>query len=162
MRLLPRVVARAVLLLGAVLLPMLLPDALPARPDLVLVVVAAAALIHGPATGALVGLGGGWLLDLVPPGGGPLGATALAYLAAGALIGTSRRYAGWSPLVPFLATGAALVCLLALRAVTSAAGLGRAEATQLGATLLITMIGVVLLLPVLVRLERWWVSHGWA
>lgn len=161
MRLIPRLVARAVLLLAGVLLPVLLPDALPSRPDLVLVVVAAAALIHGPSTGALMGLGGGWLLDLVPPGGGPLGATALAYLAAGALVGTARRYAAWSPLVPFVATGAALVGLLALRAVTSAAGFGRAEVTQLGWTLLISMVGVVLLLPVLVRLERWWVSHGW-
>ncbi|MBA2695926.1 MAG: rod shape-determining protein MreD [Ornithinimicrobium sp.] len=161
MRLLPRLVARAVLLLAAVLVPVLLPDALPARPDLVLVIVAAAALIHGPATGALVGLFGGWLLDLVPPGSGPLGSTALAYLAAGALVGTTRRYAGWSPLVPFAVTGAAAVALLAVRAVTSAAGFGRADLHQLGWTLLVTMVAVVLLLPALVRLERWWVSRSW-
>lgn len=150
---------RATLLLVAGLLPVLLPDALPARPDLVLVVVAAAALVHGPVTGGLVGLGAGWLLDLLPPGSGPLGATALAYLAVGALIGTARRYAEWSPILPLLATGAGLVALLALRGVTSAAGVGRAEISQLGWTLLITMVAVVLLLPLLVRLEQRWESR---
>lgn len=154
--LLLRLGVRTLLLLGATLLPVLLPDALPARPDLVLVVVAAAALIHGPVTGALVGLGGGWLLDLLPPGSGPLGATALAYLVVGALIGTVRRYADWSPVLPLLATAAGLVALLALRGVTSAAGVGRAEVAQLGWTLLVTMVAAVLLLPGLVRLERWW------
>src|SRR5690606_39125734 len=81
-------VTRAVLLLAAVLLPSALPPAsqLP-RADLVLVVVAAAALVHGPTTGLLTGLAGGWLLDLVPPGAEPLGAGALVYAAVGVLLG---------------------------------------------------------------------------
>ncbi len=154
--LLLRLGGRTLLLLGAVLLPVLLPGALPARPELVVVVVSAAALTHGSVTGALVGLGAGWLLDLLPPGTGPLGASALAYLVVGALIGTVRRYADWSPVLPLLATGAGLVALLAVRAVTSAAGVGRAEVTTLAWTMLVTMVAVLLLLPVLMRLERWW------
>ena len=70
MSLLPGVLLRAVLLVVAVLLPSALPAGL-ARPDLVLLVVAAGALLHRPSTGLLVGLAGGWLLDLVPPEPGP-------------------------------------------------------------------------------------------
>lgn len=158
---LPGMLTRLMLLLVAALIPVLLPDALPARPDLVLVVVAAAALLRGPATGALVGLTGGWIIDLVPPGGEPLGAAALAYLAAGALIGSARRYSGWSPIVPMLATAAGLLALLVVRAVSAAAGFGRAEPATLAWTLLVTMGAAVLLLPLLVGVERWWMSRGW-
>ena len=65
---LPAVLTRVVLLLIAVLVPVLFPSGMPGRPDLVLLVVAVAALVHGPWTGVLVGLAGGWLVDLVPPG----------------------------------------------------------------------------------------------
>jgi rod shape-determining protein MreD len=62
-------------------------------PDLVVLVVAASAVVRGPAHGALLGLAAGWVVDLVPPGGSPLGLTALLYAAAGAAAGLFRRSA---------------------------------------------------------------------
>ena len=102
----PGLAVRALLLVSAVLLPSAWPPGLPPA-DLVLLVVAAAALLHGPSTGVLVGLAGGWLVDLVPPGAEPLGATALSYAAAGALLGLARRWAAASPLLPWVATAVA-------------------------------------------------------
>jgi rod shape-determining protein MreD len=159
---LPSITARVLLLLAAVVLPALTPGLLPARPDLVLLVVAAAALLHGPLTGGLVGLGGGWLVDLTPPGTEVLGTAAVGYLLVGALIGGSRRYAAWSPLLPWLATGVGLAALLLLRGVSSAAGVGLAAPADLMWTFLVTMLVAVVALPVLVALERWWTVRGWA
>lgn len=158
---LPRVLTRAVLLLAAVLVPALLPAGLPGRPDLVLLVVAAAALLHGPITGALTGLAGGWLLDLVPPGSEVLGATALVYAAAGWALGWSRRYAGWSSWWWLVATGSVAVAVLAVRAVVAAAGTGVVSPTRLGWSLALTLLCAALLLPALVALERLWVVRGW-
>jgi rod shape-determining protein MreD len=159
---LPSITARVLLLLAAVVLPALTPGLLPARPDLVLLVVAAAALLHGPLTGGLVGLGGGWLVDLTPPGTEVLGTAAVGYLLVGALIGGSRRYAAWSPLLPWLATGVGLAALLLLRGVSSAAGVGLAAPADLMWTFLVTMLVAAVALPVLVALERWWTVRGWA
>ena len=80
---------------GALLTAVLLVVTLAARhvspvPDLVLVLVVAWALLRGPVAGAAVGLGAGWLLDLVPPGSAHLGLLALTYAAAGALAGRAR------------------------------------------------------------------------
>jgi rod shape-determining protein MreD len=158
---LPSITARVLLLLAAVVLPALTPGLLPARPDLVLLVVAAAALLHGPLTGGLVGLGGGWLVDLTPPGTEVLGTAAVGYLLVGALIGGSRRYAAWSPLLPWLATGVGLAALLLLRGVSSAAGVGLAAPADLMWTFLVTMLVAAVALPVLVALERWWTVRGW-
>ena len=159
---LPSIVTRALLLLGAVVLPALTPGLLPARPDLTVLVVAAAALLHGPLTGGLVGLAGGWLVDLTPPGSEVLGTAAVAYLLVGALIGLARRYAAWSPLLPWLATGVGLAALLLVRGVSSAAGVGLAAPVDLMWTFAVTMLAAVVALPVLVGLERWWVVRGWA
>lgn len=158
---LPRVLVRALLLVLAVVLPVLLPPALPGRPDLVLLVVAAAALLHGPLSGAAIGLAGGWLLDLVPPGSALLGSTALAYLGAGWALGWSRRYAGWSSWWPVLAVAGTSAGLLALRALTAAAGAAPLVLVDLGWTWALTVLGAVLLLPALVGLERFWVVRGW-
>lgn len=159
---LPSIVARSLLLLAAVILPALTPGLLPARPDLVVLVVAAAALLHGPLTGALVGLAGGWLVDLTPPGTEVLGTGAVAYLLVGVLIGQARRYAAWSALLPWLATGAGLAALLLVRGVSSAAGVGLAAPADLAWTFLVTMLVAVVALPVLVGLERWLTVRGWA
>lgn len=144
---------RAVLLVAAVLLPSAWPAGAP-RPDLVVLVLAAAALAHGPLTGLLTGLAGGWLLDLVPPGAEPLGAGALTYAAVGVLLGVLRRYAVVSPLVPWALTvlGAGLV--LAVRWVSAAAGAGRATTGELLWTWAVTAVAAVVLVPVLGALER--------
>jgi rod shape-determining protein MreD len=71
-----------------------------APPDLVLLVVVGVALAAGSPSGALIGLVGGWLVDLAPPVGAPLGLSGLAYAAAGWVAGTARRRSGhpwWWP-----------------------------------------------------------------
>jgi rod shape-determining protein MreD len=155
------VVVRALLLLAAVLLPSAWPVGL-ARPDLLLLVVAAAALLHGPTTGLLVGLAGGWLLDLVPPGAEPLGGSALTYAAAGALLGLGRRAVAASPVLPWLATAVAAAAVLAVRGVAAAAGVGRAAPAELAWSWVMTLLVAVLLLPVLLEVERRLTGRGWA
>ena len=101
----PRLSLLGLLRTGAVLLAALavatvLPRfGVPARfrPDLVVLLVAASAVVRGPAQGALLGLAAGWVVDLVPPGGSPLGLTALLYAAAGATAGLFHRGAHREP-----------------------------------------------------------------
>lgn len=157
----PGVLLRVLLLLTAVLLPSAWPAGL-ARPDLVILVVAAAALLHRPSTGMLVGLLGGWLLDLVPPGAEPLGAGALTYALVGLLLGLGRGLTVASPLLPWVATGLAAAAVLAVRYVASAAGFGVALPLELVWSWLMTMLVAVLVLPLLMGLERRLVDRGWA
>lgn len=159
MTLLPAVLLRALLLLGAVLLPSAWPGGLP-RPDLVILVVAAVGLLHRPSTGLVVGLLGGWLLDLVPPGAEPLGATALTYALVGLLLGLGRRLTAVSPLLPWVATGLAAAAVLVVRWVASAAGLGVALPSELAWSWLMTMLVAVPLLPLLMGLERRLLDRG--
>lgn len=158
---LPGLLVRSLLLLAAVLLPSAWPTGL-ARPDLVLLVVVAAALLHRPSTGLLVGLAGGWLLDLVPPGGEPLGAGALVYAAVGLGLGLVRRATEVSPLLPWVFTGLAAAAVLGLRWVASAAGFGRALVPDLVWSWAMTMLVAVVVLPLLVGLERRLTDRGWA
>lgn len=157
----PGVALRALLLLAAAILPSAWPSGVP-RADLVVLVVAAAALVRGPTTGLLVGLAGGWLLDLVPPGAEPLGASALSYAAVGALLGLARRYAAASPLLPWLATAAGAACVLAVRGVTAAAGVGRVAPSELLWSWLLTLLVSVIVLPVLLAVERRLTERRWA
>ncbi len=155
MRTLLAVLARGLLLLAAVLLPSALPppSGVP-RADLVLVVVAAVALVRGPSAGLLAGLAGGWMLDLVPPGGAPLGAGALVHAAAGAVLGLARPLVVASPLLPWLATVLAAGLVLAVRGVASAAGVGLARPADLGWSWVVTAVVAAVLLPLLLLLER--------
>lgn len=152
---------RALLLLTAVLLPSAWPTGL-ARPDLVLLVVAAVALLHRPSTGLLAGLLGGWLLDLVPPGAEPLGASALTYALVGLLLGLGRGLTIASPLLPWAATGLAAAAVLAVRQVASAAGFGVALPRELLWSWLMTMLVALVVLPLLMGLERRLLDRGWA
>lgn len=161
MRHLPGPVWRAVALVGAVLLPSAFPGGWPARPDLVLLVVVAVALVRGPAAAALTGLAGGWLLDLVPPGSEPLGASALSYLGVGLLAGWLRRFATWSGLLPLVAVLAAAVLVQGIRGVAAAAGIGVAHPVDLAWSVAMTLIGAVVLLPVLLAVERALLARGW-
>lgn len=94
----------AAALLAGVVLPRFVPaDAAALVPDLVLVLVVAAALLGGPARGALAGLLAGWLVDVLPPASQYLGTHALTYALAGAVAGLWRQERSRSVLVPALA-----------------------------------------------------------
>lgn len=160
----PAVVWRLIALLAVAFFVTLLPPGLPARPDLVVIVVAAAALRHGWATGALVGLAGGWILDLIPPGGEPLGATALVLAAVGALMGTSARWARMSPAMPFLIVLAGGALVQGIRLVIALAqGTGGIvdPGRALWSVLLTGLFGLVLL-PLFAQVERALDLRGWS
>lgn len=128
----------------------------PARlvPDLVVVLVAASAVLRGPVHGALLGLAAGWVVDLVPPGGAPLGLTALLYAAAGATAGTLRRPGRPGLVLPLLALAAAAAVVEAGRV-----GLGvwadgpldlRSAAIRVTVTVAVGVVG----LPPLLAVDR--------
>ena len=123
-------------------------------PDLVLPVVVAGALLGGPSNGALLGLGAGWVVDLMPPGSPVLGSAALLYAAAGLVAGAGRRDGpvpmSWVALV-VLAAGAVPA---AGRLVLGLAGLGAVDvsttAVQWGLTVALSLVVV----PLLIGAER--------
>jgi rod shape-determining protein MreD len=123
-------------------------------PDLVLLVVVAAALLGGPAKGALLGFGAGWVVDLMPPAAAALGVAALTYAAAGAVSGLWHRSGGRSAFLPALATLAAtstVAALVILRDLTSGwsvpwGGVGR--------SIVLTTAAGLVLVPLLIRAER--------
>ncbi|MGB6006046.1 MAG: rod shape-determining protein MreD [Ornithinimicrobium sp.] len=167
MHLVPAVGLRvALVLLAAVLMSLPIP-LLPAVPDVMIVIVAVTALTKGPWAGALIGLAGGWLIDVVPPGASPLGASALVYAAVGAGLGAARRYlaatptAGLLPLIPWAVVALASALVLLVRLITAAAGVGAADLTQVGWAWLLTVVLTPLLLPPLVWLERWLAVRRW-
>ena len=123
-------------------------------PDLVLLVVVPAALLGGPAKGAVLGLGAGWVVDLMPPAAAALGVAALTYAAAGAVCGLWHRLGGRSELLPVLATLGATSTVAAigiLRALTSGWPVPwAATGWSIGLT---TAVGLVVV-PLLIRVER--------
>lgn len=146
-----RVVA---LVLLAVITTGLLPRLSFPAPDLLLLVVLAAALLRGARSGLVWGLVAGWLVDLVPPGAGIVGSTALTYglvgLAAGFFAATVRR--SWLltsvtvALAAFAVQGVRWVMALALQNPTG-------DTVDLWAWLLTSLLGVVLV-PTLMHLEN--------
>lgn len=131
-------------------------------PDLVLIVVVACALSAGSTAGAILGVLGGWLLDLAPPVADPLGLSALGYAAAGWVAGTARRRGGhpwWWP-VPVLAVAVLVTqvapVLLDLTSARPVAWLSLAWRVIATATL-----GLVLIGPIQ-RLEGALVRRRWA
>lgn len=125
----------------------------PVVPDLVLIPVLAFGLVRGSVPGALLGLAAGWLVDLVPPGGSPLGLTALLYAAAGALAGRGQRV---GPLptrwIAVVALGVALVP--AVGRLLHGAWLG--QQIDLARALIevgLTVLVAVVVAPPLVRLD---------
>lgn len=153
---LPAMVFRAALLVLAALVSVL--PSLPTGgvlPDLVLPVVVAGALLSGPSRGALLGLGAGWLTDLLPPGSAVLGTGALVYAAAGLLAGAGRREgrAPWGWVAVVVAASAGVVGVLRLGAAVLAG-----EPVAWGAAglhLLLTVCLAVVLVPALVEAEQW-------
>ena len=148
-------VLRATLVvLAAAVSMVVLPRLGPAGPNLVLLVVVPAALLGGPDKGALLGLGAGWAVDLMPPAAAALGVAALTYAGAGAVSGLWRRPGGRSALIPALATLAAASIVASvdiLRAVTS--GWPVPWAATGWSIVLTTTVGLAVV-PLLIRLER--------
>lgn len=144
----------ALVVLAAAISAVVLPRLASLGPDLVLIVVVAAALLGGPAKGALLGLGAGWVVDLMPPGGSTLGVAALTYAAAGAAAGLWHRDSGRSAVLPTLAT---------LAAASTVAGVGILRAVASGwpipwaaagwSIVLTTTLGLAVV-PMLIRAER--------
>ena len=75
-------------------------------PDLVLLVVVAVALVHGPSPGAVVGLLAGLVLDLAPPADHTAGRWALALVVVGYLAGMVRSGATHSAVAAVVTVGA--------------------------------------------------------
>lgn len=131
-------------------------------PDLVVLVVVGVGLSSGSAVGALVGLCGGWLVDLAPPVAEPLGLSALGYAAAGWVAGRARRRAGhpwWWPL-PVVAA-AVLVTRAAPILIDLASARPVAWATLSWQVLATATLGLVLV-GLIERLEAALVTRRWA
>ena len=125
-----------------------------ALPDLVLPVVVAGALRTGASRGALLGLAGGWLVDLMPPGSSVLGTAALLYAGAGLLAGAGRRE-GETPFGWVAVVGAASAVLVTTGRLVVAALSGAAVQWQvIGVRLVLTVFLCAVLVPVLVRCEQ--------
>lgn len=92
----------------------------------------------------------------------PLGASALVYAAVGFGLGLARRALVASPVLPWVATGLAAAAVLVIRLVASAAGVGHALPVDLVWSWVMTLLVAVPLLPLLLALERWMSSRGWA
>ncbi len=144
----------ALVVLAAALSAVVLPRLGSVGPDLVLLVVVAAALLGGPAKGALIGLGAGWAVDLMPPAAVALGVAALTYAAAGVVSGLWHRDGGRSAFLPALSTLAATSTVAAvgiLRAVTSGWPVHWAIA---GWSIVLTTAVGLAVVPLLIRAER--------
>ena len=114
----------------------------------------AGALLSGPSRGALLGLGAGWVVDLMPPGSPVLGSAALLYAVGGLVAGAGRRE-GETPMawvaVVVLAAAGAVALGRAVLAVLSSAPVSLGElALRLALTLAVALVAV----PLRVHAER--------
>lgn len=151
-----------VVALAALLAVVVLPRLGAQAPDLVVLVVVSAALRRGPAYGAVVGLLAGWVVDILPPGGQPVGATALVYAAAGLAAGWSRRFGDVSPLVPVVGTALAAAVVQGVRLLVAAAQNVPVPVVPAGLAFALTVVAGVLLVPLLMVGERALVRRGLA
>ncbi|MHB2022312.1 MAG: rod shape-determining protein MreD [Mycobacteriales bacterium] len=90
-----------------------------ARPDLLLVVVAAVGFVTGRSTGAVTGFAAGLLADVMPPADHTVGVMALTYTTVGYLAGRLEDRPEQSVLTVVVA-----IALLSVTALLVAAGLG--------------------------------------
>jgi rod shape-determining protein MreD len=123
-------------------------------PDLVVIVVAASAVLRGPAHGALVGLASGWVVDLLPPAGSPLGGAALLYAVAGASAGAFHRPGGRGPAFPLAALGSAAVVVRLGELVVAVLGDGVIDVPAAATRVTVTLAVGVILLPVIISLDH--------
>jgi hypothetical protein len=123
-------------------------------PDLVLVGVVATAVLRGPVHGALVGLLAGWVAELMPPAGTPLGLTPLVIMVAGLVSGLFQRPSSRSRLRAPAALLAAAGVVLVGRLASAVLAEGSVDLGD-GAWRLTSTVAVgVLLLPVLLAIDQ--------
>jgi rod shape-determining protein MreD len=123
-------------------------------PDLVLVGVAATAVLRGPVHGALVGLLAGWVVELVPPVGSPIGLIPLVMMAGGLAGGFFRRPSSRSRLRAPAALLAAAGVVLAGRLASAVLAEGSVDLGDSVWRLVSTLAVGVLLLPAFLALDR--------
>ena len=143
----------AAALASATLLPRL---GVPAQwvPDLVLIGVVATAVLRGPVHGALVGLLAGWVVELVPPVGSPLGLTPLVLMAGGAAAGLFRQVSSHSAMRAPVALLAAAVVVLVSRFASAVLAAGSFDPTDGLGRLASTVVVGLLALPVLLTADH--------
>lgn len=127
-----------------------------ATPDLLLVTVIALALAYGPMAGALCGFGAGLLVDLAPPGSGPVGIAALLGMAVGVVAGAAIDPRDRT--VPLLAGVVALSAggvVLATAGLESLLGTGRVSWPAVPGLTLSAMAYAVLLAPLVIPAVAW-------
>ncbi len=123
-------------------------------PDLVVIGVAASAVLRGPAHGALLGLAAGWVVDLVPPAGSPLGATALLYAVAGATAGSLHRQGGRGPVIALAALASAALVVRFGEVVLAILGDGVVDVPAALTRVAMTLVVGVVALPALIGLDH--------
>lgn len=138
-------------LLTATLLPRL---GVPAEwvPDLVLIGVVATAVLRGPVHGALVGLAAGWVVELIPPVGSPLGLTPLVMMLGGLVAGAFHLSSSRSLARAVVALGAACLVVLGAGLVVTIVAEGGVEIVAglraLTSTLAVGLVALPLMLVV--------------
>ena len=144
----------ALALLAVVLSSVLGARGVPVPSSLLLVVVVAVGLAAGPLPGALLGLAGGWLVDLTPPGTDLLGISALTHAGAGWVSGRATRVSGWPLWWPaaVAAAGWAVVAVVpVLRALTTGAPL---DLVGLLVDLVLTASVALVAVPAVIAVDR--------
>jgi rod shape-determining protein MreD len=125
-----------------------LPDG---RPDLVVLVVVALALVRGPEYGALVGFVSGLAADVVPPADHTLGRLALAYAVVGYAAGLLEDAEERSVLTPVLVVAAgSAVAVIGYAGIGGLVGDERITIAALRNSLVATVIYDVVLAPFVV------------
>ncbi len=129
-------------------------------PDLVLLVVVALALVHGPLGGAVTGFCAGLAADLAPPAVHPIGQYALVLCALGYLCGLARGESERSSVLPFIVAGAgALVGTLLYALVGALFGDARITWATVRSVLWLSVLYDVMVSPfvlfTVVRLDQW-------
>ena len=126
-----------------------------ARPDLMLLVVLAAAFVHGPDDGAIVGFAAGFGIDVFLST--PFGLTAFIYTLVGYAAGSWTAgvvRSAWWIVAPALA-GASAAAVLAQGVIGELLGQDSLQGTSIVAIVLVVSVANLLLAPVATRLVRW-------
>jgi rod shape-determining protein MreD len=121
------------------------------RPDLIVLVVVALALVRGPEYGAVLGFLSGLAADVAPPADHTLGRVALAYAAVGYAAGLLEDAEERSVLAAVLVVaGGSALAVITYAGVGALIGDGRITLSALGNSLLATVIYDVVLAPFVV------------